>query len=339
MLPKSYSKFLFLCVSFIAAGVAAQNALEDSHWQLVEFQSMNDSSSSPDQASYTMHLKGDGTVAMDINCNKATGTWSAKPSSDPSNGQFEFGPLAITNMACPDPGMDAILTNQTKYIRGYMLKDDRLYLSLMADGGIFIWEPAKGQSSKKMIYTSPENGGARNWETTSNVNLREQPSTDSMVLVVLEQGAILDNLGCDQYNGDTWCDVQTFGGGPRGFVSASYLKPAVSPDGSPAFGPDDSALRAGQGEFDATGSVSCSTNGQAPGQCGFGVARAGGGYATLVLTKPDGSKRAIYFRLGKPIGSDDVSGAEFKASKQADLYIIQVGDERFEVPEAAIFGG
>ncbi len=50
-----------------------------------------------------------------------------------------------------------------------------------------------------------------------------------------------------------------------------------------------SALGAGQGRFDANGPIPyVQHKGQPMGQCTFGVARAGGGYATAVVTKPDG---------------------------------------------------
>ena len=39
-------------------------------------------------------------------------------------------------------------------------------------------------------------------------------------------------------------------------------------------------------------------------QCEFGVALAGGGYATVVIKKPDGRSRAIFFRMGRPVGAD-----------------------------------
>ena len=91
-------------------------------------------------------------------------------------------------------------------------------------------------------------------------------------------------LGCRLAEGRIWCDVQKLGGGSRGYVAQMYLKPAVSPDGSVATGPDDSALRAGQGKFDATGQIPCRQYaGQPMMQCEFGVARAGGGYATVVI--------------------------------------------------------
>ena len=64
------------------------------------------------------------------------------------------------------------------------------------------------------------------------------------------RGTIFDNLGCQRVDTQVWCDVQKLGGGPRGYLPAGILKPAVSPDGSVAEGPQDSALRAGRGDFD-----------------------------------------------------------------------------------------
>lgn len=56
---------------------------------------------------------------------------------------------------------------------------------------------------------------------------------------------------------DIRCDVQQVGGGPRGFVAAEFLEPAISPDESVAVGPDRSAERAGLGDFDARGTIPC----------------------------------------------------------------------------------
>ena len=77
-------------------------------------------------------------------------------------------------------------------------------------------------------------------------------------------------------------------------------------------------------------------------RCEFGVARTGGGYATVVVTKPDGRKRAIFFRLGVAVGADTSQAdgyPEFRVTKENDLYLIRIGDERYEIPEAVIFGG
>jgi heat shock protein HslJ len=331
----------------LAAGDAVQPpALAGTHWRLVEFQSMDDAQGTtrPGEGTvYTMWLHGDGSVTMQLNCNRATGSWSASSGSDAASGRFEFGPLAATRALCPPPSMDESIVAQSSYVRSYLLKGDRLYLSLMADGGIYVWARETGTSSAGDLAAAPENGGPRNWEVVRALNLREQPATSARILATFRPGTILDNLGCQRAEGQAWCDVQPLGGGPRGFVAAEYLRPAISPDGSAAMGPDDSALRAGQGRFDATGPLPCAmADGQPISQCEFGVARAGGGYATVVIKKPDGRSRAIFFRMGRAIGAD-ISQADgykpFRATRQGDLNLIRVGDERYEIPDAVILGG
>jgi len=130
-------------------------ALAGTEWRLVEFQSMDDAAGTQrpsDPALYTMSLQGDGSVAMRLNCNRATGTWQAQAGPDGTSGQFTFGPLAATRALCPPPSMDERVTSQASYVRSYLLKDGKLYLSLMADGGILVWEPsadAKGGAPVK----------------------------------------------------------------------------------------------------------------------------------------------------------------------------------------------
>lgn len=203
-----------------------------------------------------------------------------------------------------------------------------------------------GSDQPGRVPAAPEDGGPRNWEVSGAsrvLNLRQQPSATAAIVAHFVPGTILDNLGCQRAEGRIWCDVQQFGGGPRGYVAAEFLKPALSPDGSVATGPDNSALRAGQGKFDATGSVPCALRaGEPMGQCEFGVARAGGGYATVVVKKPDGRARAIFFRMGRPIGADTSQAdgyGEFRATKQGDLHRVRIGNECYEIPDAVVLGG
>jgi hypothetical protein len=94
-----------------------------------------------DPSLFTMHLQEDGTVSMRLDCNAATGTWSAEPAGDGTSGRFTFGNLAATMAVCPPPHLDERIVSDAEFIRGYLLREGRLYLSLMADGGIYGWEP------------------------------------------------------------------------------------------------------------------------------------------------------------------------------------------------------
>jgi hypothetical protein len=104
------------------------------------------------------------------------------------------------------------------------------------------------------------------------------------------------------------------------------------------------AAAAGKSEhYDATGKVPCAQHkGQPMGQCDFGVKRTGNGDASVVITLPDGRKRAIMFKGGRATGVDisqaDGGGA-FSVQREGDLNMIRVGDERYEIPDAAVTGG
>jgi len=71
---------------------------------------------------------------------KRTGTWTATPTGGDS-GSFGFGPLAVTKAFCPPPSLDGQIARHAEYLRSYVLRDGRLYLNLMADGGTYVWEP------------------------------------------------------------------------------------------------------------------------------------------------------------------------------------------------------
>lgn len=105
----------------------------------------------------------------------------------------------------------------------------------------------------------------------------------------------------------------------------------------------ETASRAGMGDFDATGRIPCARyRGQPTGPCDFGVSRAGDGSATVVVTHPDGGKRTIFFSQGEALGADTGQAEgypEFRVHKESDLFFIRIGDERYELPGAVVFGG
>lgn len=134
-----------VCV-VLSACKEEQDLLAGTRWQLVEFQSMDDAIGTlrpTDPSAFTMQLREDGTVSMRLDCNRANGSWSAVPSADGTSGRFEFSGLASTRALCPPPNLDEQIARDADFVRGYLLRDGRLYLSLMADAGIYAWEPAR----------------------------------------------------------------------------------------------------------------------------------------------------------------------------------------------------
>ncbi len=173
--------------------------------------------------------------------------------------------------------------------------------------------------------------------------MRDAPSQRGGIVEQLPSGTQLTNLGCEENDSGIWCDVQSVLGGPRGYVTHRYLEPAVGPDGPVPTGWDQSAYRAGKGDFDATGEIPCAQfESQPMTRCVFRVARSGGGYATMVIVKPDSEERMLFFSLGIPTGVSssqaDIAGP-LRSDKIGDLHFINVGKERYEIPHAAVVGG
>jgi heat shock protein HslJ len=142
-----------------AVGKETPGPLAGTRWQLVRFQSMDDAIGEiePENASaYTMMLNADGSVHMQLNCNRATGRWTVEPASDGKSGTFTFGPLATTKALCPPPSMDERIARDAQWVRGYLLRDGQLHLSLMADGGIYSWEPASEGTETASLASKPD---------------------------------------------------------------------------------------------------------------------------------------------------------------------------------------
>lgn len=92
-------------------------------------------------ARFTMHLGADGKASFRLDCNRGMGSWQASPAADGVSGQIAFGPIAATRALCPPPHLDERVVRDLAYVRGYLLKDGNLYMSLMADAAIYEWHP------------------------------------------------------------------------------------------------------------------------------------------------------------------------------------------------------
>ena len=75
-------------------------------------------------------------MAARIDCNRGRAIWKSSGSS-----QLQFGPLALTRALCPPGSLHDQIVKQWPNIRSYVIKDGRLFLALMADGGIYEYQP------------------------------------------------------------------------------------------------------------------------------------------------------------------------------------------------------
>lgn len=124
---------------------AAPPSLAGSSWELVAIQSMDDAQGTTRIANperYTLHFSADGRASLRLDCNRGTATWEPVPAAGSTSGALTFGPLATTRAKCPEESHEPRLLRDLPQVRSYLLEHGKLYLSLLADGGLYEWRPA-----------------------------------------------------------------------------------------------------------------------------------------------------------------------------------------------------
>ena len=116
----------------------APMVLGGTSWQLVEFEGGDGTTLTPDERSkYTLAFSTDGHLTARIDCNHGLGMWTSGGAN-----HLEFGPLALTRAACSPGSLHDQIVKQWPFMRSYVIRDGHLFIALMADGGIYEFEPA-----------------------------------------------------------------------------------------------------------------------------------------------------------------------------------------------------
>jgi heat shock protein HslJ len=120
------------------ASAETASGLAGSAWRLVKISSMDDTvHTSPDSAAYTLEFVTDGSVRIQADCNRGTGSWTSD-----APGQVQFGQIAATMAICPPGSLHDIYMAQFQWVRSYVIENGHLFLATMADGSIIEFQPA-----------------------------------------------------------------------------------------------------------------------------------------------------------------------------------------------------
>ena len=137
---------LAVCLCLIASAAAGQSiqrtaidppGLAGTSWRLVKFQGSDGTRLMPDDRSkYTIAFGAYGQLTARVDCNRGRGTWKSSDSN-----QLQVGPLALTRASCRPGSLHDQIVKQWRSIQSYVIRDGHLFLALMADGGIYEFEP------------------------------------------------------------------------------------------------------------------------------------------------------------------------------------------------------
>jgi hypothetical protein len=148
-------------VGLLAPVQAATDGLSGTVWQLVQFQGGSGQILRPDDGSnYTVEFKADSTVVVRLDCHRGRGTWVSR-----STAQLELSPLALTRATCAQTSLHDQVTKQWTFIRSYVFRNTHLFLSLMADGGTYEFEPASTEAARSIPESWLDESMPASWNT------------------------------------------------------------------------------------------------------------------------------------------------------------------------------
>jgi para-nitrobenzyl esterase len=134
-------------VALLGAGTSRQIPeppanLAGTSWRLVYFQPATGNPVVPPRVDrYTAAFGGDGTLALGLDCNRATARWQAIPSG---RGALSVTAGAMTRAYCGEGALDTRIAQDLEKIRSFKVEDSRLFLALEGGAGTYVWRAAGG---------------------------------------------------------------------------------------------------------------------------------------------------------------------------------------------------
>jgi len=358
-----------------ALAAAAEMPLPGTTWQLVAIQSMDDAQGTTkikEPRDFTLAFGQDGRATLRLDCNRGMGDYRITPAADGSSGGLTFGPIAATRALCPPPHLDNRVARDMAYVRSYLLKDGKLYLSLMADGGIYEWAPlqtaaaaadkdrivkpvqfGKGKSStvirdrlagrQYIDYRVGAGAGQRMMvrlagsNNANYFNLLPPDSPDAAMAIGEQINNRFDGLLPD----DGVYTIRVFlmrAAGRRNEASDFTLSIGITGSPLKPLPAKTDALLPGT-RYHASTTVKCEPLYSKARECEAYVVRRGlDGTATVELRWDTDRKRRILFVKGEPRVADTPQEMRFIRTQQG-WRVTFGGDEPFEIPESLVSGG
>jgi len=118
-----------------AAAASLDPALAGTSWRLVKLEGRDGAVLRPDDPSkYTLEFAADGRLSVRVDCNLGRGRWTA------DGKQIVFTNVSVTRTRCTPSPLQARMAAESGDVRDYVIRDGRLFLSVMTDN-VYEFEP------------------------------------------------------------------------------------------------------------------------------------------------------------------------------------------------------
>lgn len=146
------------------ASRAAEGGIVGVTWEWVESLYSDDTSIEVyDPSSYTMLLQPDGSVILQVDCNRGGGSYTLDDS------QLTLDVAVMTRVACPEGTLSEVFMRDLNAAATYMMDGEDLVISLFADAGVMRFQPgpvaaAAAEAMSPDMLTMSVEGVAESYE-------------------------------------------------------------------------------------------------------------------------------------------------------------------------------
>lgn len=114
-----------------------ESELGGTAWRLVQMGAANDVLTPREDVAYTLVFGMDGTLTVEVDCNRGSGSWSSRGA-----GKIEFGPIATTRAICPPGSLHDDFLAAIARVDAYALEDEHLLLAAGPEDAVMEFEHA-----------------------------------------------------------------------------------------------------------------------------------------------------------------------------------------------------
>ncbi|MEO3388926.1 SH3 domain-containing protein [Mesorhizobium sp. CAU 1741] len=275
---------------------------------------------------YVLGARAGQTMSIDLKSSNPAGYFNLMRGNDPQ--AIHIGSVSGNSYTDVLPA-DADYRIRVYLMRSAARRNESMdyELSVSIDGAASDAGAAPGPDYADGLAGGPDFWRVAGLPRNDTLNVRSGPGTSHGIVGELADGDVVANRGCEMASGSKWCRIeagseQRF----RGWVSGRYLVEAARPQN-------------GGTTAESSGKVPCSPSaGQPTRDCTFRASRGNGGNASVWIALPAGGERYVRFVDGRPVETDP--GMDITFEQISDLYLVRIGGvERYEIPEAVVFGG
>jgi heat shock protein HslJ len=118
-------------------GSATEPQLVGPAWQWVETQYSNDTNQTvPDPSKYTIQFKPDGTVSLQVDCNRGGGTYTA------TNESLAIQAFIMGRMGCGPDSLSEKFIRELNNAGTYVMRNGNLFINQRMDVGNMVFAPS-----------------------------------------------------------------------------------------------------------------------------------------------------------------------------------------------------